>query len=464
MIGSTIRSTASGLVTGVPASAVPSVTVYKGIPYAAPPAGHLRWRPPQPPATWDGVRPADAFGPICPQTTRFTSLPDHLPMSEDCLSLNIWTAAKAPDERRPVYVWIYGGRFVSGSGADPLYDGAALAAAGLVVVTFNYRSGVFGFLASPELSDESGHASSGNYGLLDQIALLRWVQTNIAAFGGDPDRVMIAGQSAGAACVLDLVNSPLASGLFHRAIAHSGARHPRDPALAYLAASYRTREVAEQHGLQLIKEHGVSSIADLRELPVEALLLGNDDNEPCDAAHAPPRFRPVLDGYVLPRTYQDALTAGPINDVPIMTGGTKDEDGDAREQARISTYLWAKSWVATASSPAYTYYWTHPAPGPDAAERGAFHGSEINYVFNNFYATQRPWTDLDHRIAARFSAFVTNFAATGDPNGPGLPIWPAVTPGEAQTMQLGSEFGSMPVATPAAIESRRRFLESQPPR
>ena len=305
--------TASGPVSGIRAEpGAPAVTVFKGIPYAAAPTGHLRWRPPQPPETWDEVRLAHEFGPICPQTDRFSqtdrlsTLPHTLPMHEDCLTLNVWTAAEAPEteEPRPVLVWIHGGRFVGGSGADPLYDGAALAAAGLVVVTFNYRTGVFGFLAAPELSAESGHACSGNYGLLDQIAALRWVQVNIAAFGGDPDRVTIAGQSAGAACVQDLVYSPLAKGLFHRAIAQSGALHPRDPALAYLAGSYRTLDVAEQQGARYLKEHGAASIEELRALPVSSLLEGNDADDPsdADAIHHPPFFRPVLDGHVFPRT------------------------------------------------------------------------------------------------------------------------------------------------------------------
>lgn len=469
--------TTQGLVSGTPA-ALPAVTVFKGIPYAAPATGDLRWRPPQPPGAWAGVRPADTFGPICPQTTRFSPLPRRFPMSEDCLNLNVWTAAADPGERRPVLVWIYGGRFVSGSGADPLHDGSALATAGLVVVTFNYRSGVFGFLATPELSAEadraSGYAASGNLGLLDQIAALRWVQANIAAFGGDPDRVTIAGQSAGAACVLDLVNSPPAEGLLHRAIALSGARHPHDPALAYLAGSYRTLENAERQGLRFMKEHGASTIADLRDLSVHDLLIGNDVDEPCDAAHAPPLFRPVLDGHVFPRTYAAALAAAPVNDVPIITGGTKDEDGAsplgdgqaneaARDRSRVSTFLWATAWAKTARSPVYTYHWTHAPPGPDAAERGAFHGSEINYVFNNLFATARPWTDLDRRIAERVSGFVVNMAATGDPNGPGLPVWPEAEPAAPHTMLLGSMFGSTPVAPPAALDSHRRFIEALPP-
>jgi para-nitrobenzyl esterase len=512
--------TASGPVSGIRAElGAAAVTVFKGIPYAAAPTGHLRWRPPQPPETWDEVRLAHEFGPICPQTDRFSTLPHTLPMHEDCLTLNVWTAAALPEteDPRPVLVWIHGGRFVGGSGADPRYDGAALAAAGLVVVTFNYRTGVFGFLAAPELSAESGHACSGNYGLLDQIAALRWVQVNIAAFGGDPDRVTIAGQSAGAACVQDLVYSPLAKGLFHRAIAQSGALHPRDPALAYLAGSYRTLDVAEQQGTRYLKEHGAESIEELRALPVSSLLEGNDADDSSDTdidAHHPPLFRPVLDGHVFPRTYHEALTLGPANDVPIITGTNKDENGAspkpqvtlahyqsiaratygpaadeflalypastdaeaaeqsneaARDRSRVSTCLWSTMWAKSAKSPVFTYFWTHPAPGPDAAEEGASHGSEINYVFNNLHATDRPWTDVDRRIADRLSRFIVNFAATGDPNAPGLPVWPAADadladPAVPQTMQLGGILGSMPVATDLRLAFHRRHIESQPAR
>ena len=497
--------TATGPVRGTQA-AVSGVTVFKNIPYAAAPTGHLRWRPPHPAEPWAGVRPADEFGPICPQTDRFSDLPTRLPMDEDCLNLNVWTSGVEPQEPRPVFVWIHGGRFVSGSGADPLYDGAALAAAGLVVVTFNYRTGVFGFLATPELSAESGQGASGNYGLLDQIAALRWVQSNIAAFGGDPNRVTIAGQSAGAACVQHLVYSPLAKGLFHRAIAESGALYPRDPALAYRASAYRTLDVAEQQGVRYISEHGASTIEQLREVPADRLLDADDGDDPHGAYHNPPMFRPVLDGHVFSHTYHDALTLGPANDVPILTGTNQDEDGasphpqitldeyiavarstyaaaadeylalypagtdaDAREQAntaardrsRVSTYLWSMMWTKASSSPAYTYFWTHTPPGADAAERGAFHGSEINYVFNNLYATDRPWTEADWRIAERLSALIVNFATTGDPNGPGLPIWPAAVPNTAETMQLGDIFGTMPVADEAKLAFHRRHFEAQ---
>jgi carboxylesterase 2 len=501
---STPVRTATGLVSGVPAL-LPEVTVFKGIPYAAAPAGELRWRPPWPPQPWEGVRAAAEFGDISPQSWQ----PTTLPMNEDCLSLNVWTSAASAGARRPVLVWIYGGRFVFGTGADPLYDGSALAEAGLVVVTFNYRTGVFGFLATPELSEESGHGASGNYGLLDQIAALRWVRDNIAAFGGDPDRVTIAGQSAGGACVQDLVYSPLARGLFRSAIAESGALYPGDPALEYLASSYRTLDSAELQGVRYLKEHGAATLDELRALPVAALLKGNNADEPGEGHHRPPLFRPVLDGWVFPRSYHDALAAGAQSDVPMITGTNKDEDGAspapditvaaylaaaratyqeladeflalypaasdqeageqanaaARDRSRTSTFLWAAEWAKTAASPVFTYFWTHAAPGPDAATRGAYHGSEINYVFNNLYATDRPWTDADRLIAGTLSRYVVNFAATGDPNGDGLPPWPAANPAEPVTMELGDGFGPIPVADRAKFEFHRRYLMTQPPR
>ncbi|WP_405988346.1 carboxylesterase/lipase family protein [Streptomyces sp. NBC_00986] len=491
--------TESGLVAGTPAK-LPGVTVFKGIPYAAAPSGPLRWRPPQPPAPWTGVRNAADFGPVCPQTPRGQKLR----MSEDCLSLNVWTAAE-PSDRTPVLVWIHGGRFIMGAGSEPLYDGAALAGAGLVVVTLNYRLGVLGFLATPELSAESEHGSSGNYGLLDQIAALRWVRDNIAAFGGDPDRVTIAGQSAGGACVQDLMYSPPARGLFHGAIAESGARHPRDPSLAYLASSYRTREQAEAEGTRHLQDLGVATLEELRALPLPDLLRGNDADQ-AGGGHQPPLFRPVRDGWVFPHSYAEALALGTQADIPVITGTNKDEDGAspkphvslaeytasarrhlrdsaddylalypastdaeagrqssaaARDHARTSTWLWATEWAKHARSPVYTYYWTHVPPGPDAESAGAYHGSEINYFLNNLYATDRPWTAEDHRIADTVSRYVVNFAATGDPNGPALRQWVPADPAAPATMEIGDRFGPIPAAEPPRLDLHRRLMADQ---
>ncbi|NED88709.1 carboxylesterase family protein [Streptomyces sp. SID11233] len=312
-----------------------TVTVFRGIPYAAPPVGDLRWRPPQPPTGWEITLQADRFGPMCPQTpTEAAATGVDVPMSEDCLNLNIWTGAAYREEQRPVLVWIYGGGFREGTGANPRYDGENLARDGLTVVTFNYRLGAFGFLATPELSEESEHRSSGNYGLLDCMAALRWVRDNIAHFGGDPDRVTIAGQSAGAGMVNFLAMSPLAKGLFRRAIAQSHARHARDPELRYLSTSYRMAADAENAGNRYARTHGASTAQGLRSLHWRKLV---DGHHPVDASvdtgslTSPPLFRPVLDGWALPAGYDETYAKGLQNDVDYLAGNNLDESGAVPE-------------------------------------------------------------------------------------------------------------------------------------
>jgi len=518
-----IVATRSGLVEGT-ASGVDGVAVFRGIPYGADTGGDNRWRPPRPAPPWTGVRVCDAFGDACVQN-RGPVTPPGLVMSEDCLSVNVWTPVPVPDAGLPavdgglpVLVWIYGGRFIWGAGSDSSFDGAAMAARGIVVVTLNYRLGVFGWLATPELSAEAareGRTGSGNYGLMDQIAALRWVQENIAAFGGDPERVTIAGQSAGAASVMALVASPETDGLFHGAIAESGALHPADPGLAYLAAAYRRLPDAEREGLEYQAAHGARSIAEMRALPAETLLVGNDATEGGAPMPAPPLFRPVLDGGIFARTYAETLAVGALKDVPVITGTNRDEDGAspqpritlaqfrehatreygahaeeflalypaandaeagaqanqaARDHARTSTFLWASLRAQHASTPAYTYFWTHAAPGPDADTRGAFHGSEIWYFLDSLDRTDRPWTADDRRIAAEAGGYVARFVRTGDPNGDGAARWEPVGAGGAAgagtpvTMELGDGLGPIPVADPARFAFHRRVLESRPVR
>src|SRR5580698_7172773 len=300
--------TESGTVSGVSAN---GVSVYKGIPFAAPPMGDLRWRPPVHAAPWTGTRKADAFAPACMQVG--VSMPGETPpaVSEDCLYLNIWTPAKAktPHEHLPVIVWIYGGGYINGSASMPLYWGDRLAHKGVIFVTIAYRLGPLGFLAHPELTRESPYHSSGNYGLMDQIAALEWIQRNIAAFGGDPKNVTIAGQSSGAISVSILMVSPLAKGLFQRAIAESGGLfEPLQLAPRYLLAN------AEHDGEKYAASLGATSIEQLRSLPA-AKLTGKGDGI----------VHPVIEPYVLPASPYDAFTSGQQNDVPLLLGSNADE-------------------------------------------------------------------------------------------------------------------------------------------
>lgn len=517
----------SGLLRGLPGRDE-SVTVFRGVPYAAPPIGDLRWRTPQSPTPWSGVRDAVHFGPMCPQSPQNAGAAGiALPLSEDCLYLNVWTPARATSEPLPVLVWIYGGGFRAGTGANPRFDGEYLARKGLVVVTFNYRLGVFGFLATPELSEESGHHASGNYGLLDDIAVLEWVQRNIAAFGGDPGRVTIAGQSAGAGSVNFLAMSPLARGLFHRAIAQSHARHPGDPDLRYLTTSYRTLPVAEEAGERFVTEHGGGPLAKLRRMPWQKLIDGGagiDEAIETLSSAKPQLFRPVLDGWVIPRGYADTYVLGEQNDVSYLAGNNLDESGAmaegtfeqyrnnkeprpgvppvyatlaefvaaadrkfgpmteeflrlypaanddeaaraataaARDNARVSTFLWAREWTRHATRPAYTYLWTHPSPAHGDGIRRASHGSEIDFVFGNLDPGRAQWTEQDHRVADMMSSYWVNFAATGDPNGPGLPEWPAYSPDTRTVMEVGAHFSPVPVADPERTDFWQRFFATQ---
>jgi para-nitrobenzyl esterase len=493
--------TEGGLVSGI-AGRDPSVTVFKGIPYAASPAGEGRWRPPAPAAGWEGIRAAEAFGPSCIQNI----VPERKPwtkefmtgggVSEDCLSLNVWTAAPSRDEKRPVYVYLHGGGFSEGSGAVPVYDGEGLARKGVVVLTVNYRLGVLGFLAHPELTAESPRQASGNYGLLDMVAALEWVKRNIAGFGGDPERVTIAGQSAGGIAVHMLTASPLARGLFQRAIVESGGS-----SVARSGISLRTLRplaVAEADGASFAEQKGAASVAELRAMGWEELTAPLPGAGPRGAF----RFFPIVDGDVLPAPVHEIFAAGDQNDVPTLTGVNADElvgflgrggpetaeefkeqaqqygdraeeflelypaDTDeeaatarvesARDRALTSMYLWAVERGETAETPSFLYLWDHVLPGPDAGRFGAFHTSEVPYVMNTLYMSDRPFVDADHEIAERMSSYWARFAETGDPNGPGLPHWPPVgdTP---QVMELGDRNEPVPAA---GSERKLRFFSA----
>ena len=471
----------------------PSVTVFRGVPYAAPPVGDLRWRAPQPLAPWEGVRKADQFSANCTQRLRDGLGPwtaeyqPHGTVSEDCLYLNVWTAAPSEHEKRPVLFYIHGGAFTDGSGDVPVYDGENLAKKGIVVVTINYRVGPLGFFTHPDLTKESGHHSSGNYGLLDQVAALRWVQRNIAAFGGDPARVTIAGQSAGAASVHYLVASPLAKGLFVRAIAESGSRFQSGPG--------KTLAESEQDGVRFAESRNAHTLQELRALPAESLA------SPLEGDFS---FRPIVDGWFLPKDVADIFASGEQSDVPTLTGWTYDEGSFsadyghtpaeefrkrveqragplaaallklyptstqeqaaesqkafAREQSLVSMFLWAAQRGRTGKTPVFTYLFTHPQPGPTQGRYGVFHSSELPYVFDNLNKSDRPWTAVDRKIARELSSYWVRFIEAGDPNAEGLPVWAPFSPASDTTMELGDKMGPRPIVEPAKLDLLRQLL------
>jgi len=411
-------------------------------------------------------------------------------ISEDCLYLKVWTPARAAGEKHPVFFWMYGGGNTEGSAAVPVYDGEQLARKGLVVVTINYRLGVLGFLTHPELTKESD--TSGNYGLLDQVAALHWVKDNIAAFGGDPARVTIAGQSAGAADAHSLVASPLAKGLFARAIEESGSNIP---------GNMRTLAEQEKDGVRFAEAKGAHSVAELRAMSVQDII------KPVTGG-APLRFGPVVDGHFLTAPPSEIFAQGKQNDVPELTGCNKDDLGggvphpdttvdlfvkmahkrygdmaeaflklypadsdaqagnsqneSARDQLRTSMYLWTLNRAKTAKSQVWTYYWDHTLPGPDAERYGAFHTSEVPYVFDSLAKSDRPFTEADRKIADMMSSYWVNFAVTGDPNGKGLPHWSAVSEARDMTMELGDTNKPISIAGNGAKESFFTELLSKP--
>jgi para-nitrobenzyl esterase len=468
-------TTANGILEGTtdPESGIRS---FKGIPFAAPPVGDLRWKPPQPVKNWEGVRRADKFGPRAMQPPIFDDMVFRSDgMSEDCLYLNVWTPAKSGKERLPVLVYFYGGGFAGGDGSEPRYDGASMARRGIVAVTVNYRLGVFGFLAHPELTQESPHHASGNYGLLDQNAALRWVHHNIAAFGGDPKRVTIAGESAGSLSVSAQMASPLSRGLIAGAIGESGALiKPVLPPVPLVEG--------EALGVQFAKDAGASSLTALRAMSAEQILS-------VAAKGNAFRFVSTIEGYFLPKLPVDIFASGEQAHVPLLLGWNSAESdyqailkqdaptpenfakavrrlyADRADQVlklyttstseevleaatdlasdrfiAYSTWKWYDLHSKTGDKPVYRYFYAHPRPlvasaggqqgggtgDPAPAFRGAEHSAEIEYAMGNL-ATNKvfAWTPEDYKVSEVMQGFFANFVKTGNPNGPGLPNWPA---------------------------------------
>jgi para-nitrobenzyl esterase len=462
-----------------------TVHIFKGIPFAAPPVGNLRWREPQPVKPWGGIKQCTTFSASPMQGkpdefgvyTREFLIP-YDSISEDCLYLNVWTNAKSSAEKKPVLVYIYGGGFGSGGAAVPIYDGEATAKKDVVFVVINYRVGIFGFYSHPELTKESGHNASGNYGLMDQLAALKWVKQNIQNFGGDPGNVTIAGQSAGAMSVNCLVASPLGKGLFQKAIAESGA--------SFIAGPFggTTLQKAEEEGVKTAQSLGTNSIAEMRNKPAADLVNKTQS-------------RPIIDGYVLPEGIAQLFADNKENDVPLLTGWNEDDafvgklknaedykkqvtgqygdkataflqlfpagtDAEAeRSQVNINrdqifgiqNYTWANVQSDKKRSKVYVYRFTRRLPATaNFVKYGAFHTGEVAYAYDNLKFLNRPWQPVDQQLATTISTYWANFAKTGNPNGNGLPVWPAYNTTNNQVMILGEKPAAQPLPDKAALD------------
>jgi len=473
------------------------VTVFKAIPFALPPVGELRWRGPQPPLPWAGIRKADAFAPICPQDGASVPGAPKEPTSEDCLYLNVWAPSHGHGAKLPVMVWIYGGGFSTGSASMPLYWGDQLALRGVLLVTVSYRVGAFGFMAHPELSSESPDHVSGNYGLLDQVAALKWVQRNIGAFGGDPHCVTIFGQSAGSSSVCLLVASPSAKGLFQRAIAESGGVFA--PLAAVPGAEVILLKGAEKKGLEIQKKLGAASLADMRRLPASEILKAGQN--------MPWMF--LIDRHVLSRQPYDVLSAGDQVDVPLLLGTNGDEGRPFLEGTTVTAssfrpdlsrtilayipasvlahypsgsdeeayasraalerdvrfgwdaWTWAKFQSTTGSAAVYYYHFAHLPPaasGSPWARWGAGHWAELPYVFGHPGQAPGPWSPEDHALSDTMMGYWTNFAKHGDPNGPGLPVWPRFTSAQPQVLHFDSAIHVGGVANLEKLEALDQYF------
>jgi para-nitrobenzyl esterase len=460
--------------------------VFKGIPFAKPPIGDLRWRAPQPIKKWDGVLQADKFaaGPMQGGTPPSGK-------SEDCLYLNVWTPAKSAKEKVPVLVWIYGGGFGAGATSETIYNGKNLAKKGVILVSIAYRVGQLGFMAHPELSAENSKNASGNYGLLDMIAGLQWVKENIAAFGGDPNKVTIFGESAGGIAVSMLCASPLAKGLFTGAISQSGGSFGPSRPTTYPGENMKTLKVAENEGLEYMKSAGVNSIKDLRAIEADKLPAGR--GWPAGGGW------PIVDGWVIPDDQYKLYEAGKYNDTPILVGYNSDEGASftrtkdpkeiissvelrygpfaerllkaypveassvpktARDLSRDAafgwqTWSWAKLQAKTGKSKVYFYYFDqHPDYPKDSPNygNGSPHGQEVAYVFENLDKSNPQTSKTDLEISNLMGTYWTNFAKYGNPNGKDVPNWPAFTNENSKLMYFNNTAYTGPVPSEKSLE------------
>jgi para-nitrobenzyl esterase len=471
---------------------------FKGVPFAQAPVGDLRLKPPLPPKPWSGVRKADSFSAGCMQHKDISRGPwtrEYMlqgPTSEDCLYLNVWAPSKFQGRSLPVYVWFHGGGYSEGAGSIDVYDGANLASRGLVVVTVNYRLGALGFLALPQLSAESPHHVSGNYGFLDGVAALQWVKENISAFGGDPTKVTIGGQSAGSGMVHNFCSSPLAKGLFRAAIAESGTS---------LISRMKSLSDAEKNGQDFLKSKNINSLEELRKIPA-------DDFLPVPGSPRILRFSPVVDGWSVPETPLSAIESGKANDVPLLTGMQADEGsgnapqtygkipaaewhqqvqklyGDfatrfeqlypspddaaasiaekqsARERGEASMYLWCSKALQKQSSKIYTYYFNRATPWPEHPEFAAHHTGEVVYMFSNLNKLPRPYTEDDRKVAATASGYLVNYLTAADPNGAGLPKWESFRTNPPQTLEISTTTAMRTLMSPEKLAFWKEYFES----
>lgn len=492
--------TAQGTVEGA-LTADARVRAFKGIPYAAPPVGNLRWAAPQPPAKFKGTFSAKEYGNHCAQANSFADMVFHDPgPSEDCLTLNIWTPADAkPGAKLPVMFWIHGGGYYAGGSSEARQDGQFLAHRNVIIVTINYRLGIFGFFVHPELTAESPQHASGDQGLLDQVAALQWTHDNIANFGGDPANITIFGESAGSFSVSSLMASPLSRTMIAKAIGESGGALTSEGQPGQTRAERETADPAAARAI-----YGTSSLAELRKIPTEKILADLTASK----VHA--RFGPEIDGYFLPQSVASIYAAGQQAHVPLIAGWNADEvraaiimnpkkptvasftesaqkdygdnsadflklyPANTDAEATISagdlmsdrfiaygTWRWIEAQTKTGDAPVYRYLFAEPAPvdkyHPVAV--GAFHSDDIEYVFGTL--DSRPgavFTPADRALTDEIQQYWTNFARTGDPNSTGLPAWPVYKPTDYQVMRLDATSS----AAPDALRARYLFLDAHP--